>query len=261
MSDYLARFRGVAALYGLDALNRLKNASLTIAGVGGVGSWAAEAAARTGIGHIRIIDHDDISITNVNRQCHALASTIGKPKAEVFAARLKDINPDLDIRYHRGFMDADNIPELFPAEQADTHYVIEAIDSIDSKAALINHLKRNHYTFVVSGGGGGKTDASRTISSDLSAVKQDPLLASLRQKLRENYGFTARGSHKFGIRCVYIDAPRVKPASVCSPDEIERLAEHFDSGIVTFGTCMAVTATLGLAVAREMIARIVADVR
>lgn len=260
MNEYLARFRGTAALYGLSQLQKLKNAKVTVVGIGGVGSWAAEALVRTGIGNIRLIDHDTINITNTNRQCHALSSTIGKPKAEIFAKRLTDINPMLKIEYHREFIDQSNMNMLFSPDAAADNYVIEAIDSIQSKTALINHLKRNRYKFIVSGGAGGKTDCSRISVSDLSAVSQDPLLARIRENLRRDYGFTAGKGHKFGIRCVYIQSQKHKPTEVNSLEELNIISEYFDDNTVTFGTSMMVTASLGLSLAGEITNRILNDV-
>ncbi len=260
MDEYLARFRGTAALYGLSQLQKLKNAKVTVVGIGGVGSWTAEALVRTGIGNIRLIDHDIISITNTNRQCHALSSTIGKPKAEIFAKRLTDINPMLNIEYHREFIDQSKMSLLFPPDAASDSYVVEAIDSIHSKTALINHLKRNRYKFIVSGGAGGKTDCSKISVSDLSIVSQDPLLARIRENLRRDYGFTAGNGHKFGIRCVYIQTPKHKPSEVNTPEELKIISEYFDDNTVTFGTSMTVTASLGLSLAREITNRILTDV-
>jgi tRNA A37 threonylcarbamoyladenosine dehydratase len=259
MDEYLARFRGIAALYGLSKLQVLKKAKITIVGIGGVGSWAAEAMVRTGIGKIRLIDHDSVNITNTNRQIHASNSNIGKTKVEVMSDRLKDINPQLEVEYSNTFINQHNLETFFPAQKCKDEYVIEAIDSIPEKTALINHLKRNKYRFIVSGGAGGKTDSSQICVSDLSTVSQDPLLAKIRENLRNDYGFTARNKHKFGIRCVYIQSPKLKPSSVNTPDELKIISNYFDDNIVTFGTCMMVTATLGLALAREITDRIVAD--
>lgn len=258
MNEETARFRGTAALYGMQGLKILRNSSLTMAGIGGVGSWAAEAAVRAGIGRIRLLDHDVVSLTNCNRQLHAMSSTLGKPKVEVLAARLRDISPDLAIRTERVLITADNIQELFPAQDAGGEFVIEAIDSMASKAALVNHLKRSRFSFITSGGAGGKLSGMNVKTGDLAAAEQDPLLSRLREILREQYGFTATGSRKFGIRCVYIPAPRIRPADVNTPGEMQELYDCAGEE-VKFGTSMAVTAALGLALAGEMIRRILAS--
>lgn len=262
MTNYdenIARFRGTVMLYGLDGLNILKNTYLTIVGIGGVGSWALESIVRTGIGHIRIFDHDDINITNTNRQCHTLSSTIGECKASTFAQRMKDINPSIDVEYYKEFITQNNINKYFPKEDANKWYVIDAIDSIDSKAALVNHLKRNHYRFISSGGAGGKTTASNICIEDLSKVEQDPLLSKLKTQLRDNYGFTAIGNHKFGIKCAFVKAQKSNPKLINSEEQLCQISQYFENNIITFGACMHVTASLGLRIAENMIERIIKD--
>ena len=157
----LARFRGIAAMFGIKGLQKLNNAHVTVVGLGGVGSWCTESLVRSGIGHLNIIDHDNIAIHNINRQIHSLSSTIGKSKAQTFASRLLDINPNLDLTVHTDFIDNNNLYAFFPADKAENMWVIDAIDSIESKTALINHLRRNKYKFISSGGAGGKTDISK----------------------------------------------------------------------------------------------------
>ncbi len=259
--ENIARFRGTAMLYGMNGLRILNNTYLTIVGIGGVGSWALESLVRTGIGHIRIFDHDCISITNSNRQCHAMSSTVGQAKAKVFAQRLKDINPDLDVEYHSEFINSENLHQYFPKEDANKWYVIDAIDSIDSKTALMNHLKRNKYRFLSSGGAGGKTTSSEICISDITKIKQDPLLSKARLKLKEEYGFKTSEHGKMGIKCVFVNAPKSNPKNINSQKDLEELAHYFDDGIITFGACMHVTAALGLKIAETMIDRIIKDGR
>ncbi|MGN1357464.1 MAG: ThiF family adenylyltransferase [Succinivibrionaceae bacterium] len=262
MNNYdenIARFRGTAMLYGLKGLNILKNSSLSIVGIGGVGSWALEALVRTGIGNIRIFDHDTVSITNTNRQCHALSSSLGQSKAAIFSRRLKDINPALNIEYYEEFISPDNISKYFPSEKAREWYVIDAIDSIDSKVALINHLKRTKYRFISSGGAGGKITASEICIADLSKSQSDPLLAKVKLKLNNEYGFGNSKNSKMGIKCAFINSPRTNPKLVNSPEELQELSDYFDNGTISFGACMHVTAALGLKIAEAMIERIIQD--
>ncbi len=258
MNDYISRFRGIAALYGTKALFKLKDAHVVVVGIGGVGSWACEALVRSGVGEITIIDSDSVNITNTNRQILALSSTLNQSKVSVLGSRLLDINPDLKLSSHQDFISKDNIPFYFPNEPEKNVYVIEAIDSVDSKCALINHLKRNKYPFIVSGGAGGKIEGSKIAIADLASVQQDPLIARLRQKLRIEYGFS--DNHKFGIRCVFLNCNKQKPNQVNDAEEMKSLSEYFDDGKITFGTAMMATSAIGINLANEIIKRIISDV-
>lgn len=247
----LARFRGIAAMFGIKGLQKLNNAHVTVVGLGGVGSWCTESLVRSGIGHLNIIDHDNIAIHNINRQIHSLSSTIGKSKAQTFASRLLDINPNLDLTVHTDFIDNNNLYAFFPADKAENMWVIDAIDSIESKSALINHLRRNKYKFISSGGAGGKTDISKIKYTDLKNVTQDALLSKVRYKLRHEYGFN--NSSKMGIKCVFIDQQAVYPKSVNNDDELNLIRPYFDNNNITFGAFMPATASVGLTISQNII--------
>src|SRR5690606_10184147 len=184
--DYAFRFGGIERLYGRKALNAFRSAHIAIVGLGGVGSWAAESLARSGLGTITLIDMDDICVSNTNRQLHALEGQYGRTKTDVMAERLKAINPQADIRIHFGFLTLKNLTELVTP---DLTGVVDAIDSIKPKAALRAHCQRNKLPIICAGGAGGQTDPTRIQVTDLSKTTQDPLLAKVRNLLRREYGF------------------------------------------------------------------------
>lgn len=219
-------FKGLANLYGIDNLYKFATSQVIVIGLGGVGSWAVESLARTGIGSIVLIDGDDVSASNTNRQLVALSSTVGDEKTAVLEARCKDINPLLDVQSFSYFLDDENISELIKAHpfipqalntqnlasqentqavnsHTKTVYVIDCIDATDLKAQVINYCRRHKIKLVVCGGAGGKMDVSKILLSDLTQTTQDPLLKNVRNKLRRNYGYRERfGDKKFGVPCV-----------------------------------------------------------
>src|SRR5690554_2349901 len=162
--DYAFRFGGIERLYGRKALNAFRNAHIAIVGLGGVGSWAAESLARSGIGTITLIDMDDICVSNTNRQLHALQGQYGRTKTDAMAERLRAINPQADIRVHFGFLTAKNVAELITEDMTG---VVDAIDSVKAKAALIAHCQRRKIPIVCAGGAGGKMDPPRIKGADL----------------------------------------------------------------------------------------------
>ena len=150
--DYAFRFGGIERLYGRKALNAFRNAHIAIVGLGGVGSWAAESLARSGLGTITLIDMDDICVSNTNRQLHALQGQYGRTKTDAMAERLRAINPQADIRVHFGFLTTKNVAELITEDMTG---VVDAIDSVQAKAALIAHCQRRKIPIVCAGGAGG----------------------------------------------------------------------------------------------------------
>ena len=149
------RFGGTQRIYGVHQTQRLQNAHFCVIGIGGVGSWAAECLARTAIGQITLIDLDDICVTNTNRQIHALDSTIGNAKVEEMAGRIKSINPECKVNIIEDFVTPENVSNYVTQEM---HYVIDAIDSIPAKAALIAYCKRAKIKIITTGGAGGQND-------------------------------------------------------------------------------------------------------
>ena len=237
------RFGGTARLYGQDALQRFADAHFCVIGIGGVGSWAAEALVRTGIGKITLIDMDDVCITNTNRQLHALQGNVGKAKTEVMAERLRAINPDCDVICIDDFITADNTAELMAAG---FDYVIDAIDSVRPKAALIAWCRRNKIPLITTGGAGGQIDPTQIQVTDLAKTIQDPLAAKLRERLK-GLGVVKNSKGKLGIDCVFSTEALVYPqadGSVCASRATAEGPKRMDcsSG---FGAATMVTASFG----------------
>jgi len=157
--DYSFRFGGIERLYGRRALSAFRDAHIAIVGLGGVGSWAAEALARSGIGTITLIDMDDICVSNTNRQLHALEGQYGRTKTDAMAERLRAINPQADIRVHFGFLTVKNVQQLITPDMTG---VVDAIDSVKAKAALLAHCQRQKTPVVCAGGAGGQMTRARS---------------------------------------------------------------------------------------------------
>ncbi len=200
MSEYLQRFAGIGRLYGIKALDAFAAAHVCVIGIGGVGSWAAEALARSGIGQITLIDLDDVCISNTNRQLHAMQSTIGQDKVAVMAARIRDINPDCVVSQVEDFVTTDNLAQLLTTEFS---YVVDCIDSVKAKTALIAHCKRQKIPLVTIGGAGGQLDPTQIQLADLSQTVYDPLLAKVRNNLRRDYNYSRNPKRRFGIDAVF----------------------------------------------------------
>ena len=207
--SYQNRFGGIARLYGAKQQNYLLNAHFCVVGIGGVGSWVAESLARTGIGKITLIDLDDICVTNVNRQIHALTSTIGEAKVDAMAERLKGINPECEVTLVDDFLTLENIKEHIQPYD----YVIDCIDQVKIKAALIAHCKRNKLPVITIGGAGGQIDPTQIKVGDVAKTKQDPLLSKVRYLLRKQYNFSNNPKRKFGVECIYSEEQLVYPSS------------------------------------------------
>jgi len=209
------RFGGIQRLYGEQQADLLTQAHFCVIGIGGVGSWVAEALARTGLGNITLIDLDDLCVTNINRQIHALTDTIGESKTEAMSARLKQINPEINVTEIDDFLTTDNLFEYIK----DFDYVIDCIDQVKVKAALIYHCKRNKLPIITLGGAGGQTDPSEIKFGDVAKTTNDPLLSKVRYLLRKQYNFTTNPKRKFGIDCVFSTEQLVYPStdgSVCN---------------------------------------------
>ena len=171
MSTEDPRFAGIARLYGIEGLERLRAAHVAIVGVGGVGSWAAEAMARCGVGEISLFDLDDVCVSNANRQLHALDSTVGKPKVEVMAERLRGINPDCTVHAVADFVTRDTMAEYITPN---IDCVIDCIDAVNAKAALIAWCKRRKIQIITTGGAGGQIDPTLIQVCDLNRTFNDP---------------------------------------------------------------------------------------
>ncbi len=259
-SDYAFRFAGISRLYGEDALARFRQSHVCIIGIGGVGSWTAEALARSGIGKITLIDMDDICVSNINRQIHALDGQIGQLKVKAMAKRISSINPECQVYTEMKFISERNLPSTI---RRDFSYVIDAIDSVKAKTALIAYCKRNKIPLVVAGGAGGQSDPTLIQIADLSKTYHDPLLAKVRSKLRREYGFSQNPKRKFGIDCVF-SAEQVKyPQSdgrVCQQKSVSTRPLRLDcaSG---FGAATTITASFGFFAAARVLNKLAAPDR
>lgn len=242
--NYLRRFSSLSRVYGLDALERLQQAKFCIVGVGGVGSWAAEAAARSGIGNISLIDHDDIELSNTNRQIHTLQNTLGQSKVEALADRLRAINPECECSAIDDLVTRANLDQ-FNFLQFD--YVIDAIDHVQQKMSLVHYLRRNKIRLVSTGGAGGLTDPCKIEVSDLTRTFNDPLLAKVRSKLRHQLDYSRNPKRRFGIDCVFSTQQPVYPAkdgciSYEKPGSETQTTLDCESGL---GSFVGVTACFG----------------
>lgn len=240
---YLRRFAGIARLYGQQGLRNLHAANVCVIGIGGVGSWAAEALARSGVGRISLIDLDDICISNTNRQLPALEGQFGRMKVAAVAERMLAINPDIALRLIEDFVAEDNFADYLSGHD----YVIDCIDSVKTKAALIAFCSRNKIKIITVGGAGGQIDPTQIKVDDLSKTIQDPLAAKVRNILRRDFGF-AKSGKKMGVECVYSTEQLVYPqsdGSVCAakPQIGDGVRLDCAGG---FGAVMTVTATFGL---------------
>ena len=203
-TDYDRRFAGANKIYGESSFQTFENSHVMVIGIGGVGSWAVEALARSGVGKLTLIDMDVIVASNVNRQLPALSSTFGYAKIDVMAQRCREINPQIQIELIDDFLTPDNVTELL-ADRPDL--VLDCIDDVKAKLALMLHCRFNKIPLIVSGGAGGKLDPLKIRVADLSKTEQDPMLAKLRTQLRSK-GICKKPKEKFGITCVYsVDNP------------------------------------------------------
>ena len=215
--QYERRFKGTQTLYGNSAVDTFSTAHVYVIGVGGVGSWAAEALARTAVGHITLIDLDVLVASNVNRQLPALDSTFGQSKIGAMAARIREINPKVTLHLVDDFLTTDNVATLLPsraqakmAAQTGPIVILDCVDDMNAKLAIALHCRFNKLKLVCAGGAGGKIDPSKITVGDLRDSYQDPLLAKLRSKLRHEKGINSALKDKFGIKCVYsTEPPRV----------------------------------------------------
>jgi len=252
--DYARRFGGVARLYGSAALERFSSARVCVIGIGGVGSWAAEALARSAIGEITLIDLDNVAESNVNRQILALDGEFGRAKVNVMAQRIRAINPVCRVHAVEEFIEESNMERLID-EQFD--YVVDCIDAYRTKAALIAHCRRRKIPVITVGGAGGQVDPLKIVLADLSRTEQDPLLSKTRKLLRKDYGFSRNLKRRFSVPCVYSREQQRQPESAgeaCDP-------AGSDTGITGlncagFGSSVAVTASFGLVAISHVLGKI-----
>jgi len=251
MNGFSRRFGGIGRLYGKQALERLRASHVCVIGIGGVGSWAAEALARSGIGALTLIDMDDVCISNVNRQLPALNGNLGRPKVEAMAERARAINPDCTVNAMQSFFLKSNADELLSTPY---DFVVDAIDALALKTLLIASCQRRKLRIVVTGGAGGRRDPTQLEVKDLAFSSHCGLLQEVRRSLRRDYGFP-RGNVPFGIEAVFSRESQVYPqedGTICTEKPADPdLRLDCSSG---FGTASFVTGAFGLAAASRVVA-------
>ncbi|MGE8569094.1 MAG: ThiF family adenylyltransferase [Achromobacter sp.] len=263
-ADLDRRFGGLSRLYGPQAPARLQQAHVAVAGLGGVGSWTVEALVRCGVGALTLIDLDHIAESNVNRQIHALTSTLGQSKVDAMAERVLEINPECRLTRIDDFVSPENVAEVLPGPYT---VIIDCTDQAEAKIAMILHARALGVPMLLCGGAGGKTDPLALRAGDLSAAVNDALLAKLRNKLRREHGFPRASDQngkalkrvpKMGVHALWFDQPAILP------DAWTRLTEGEDDlgaaaqspapqglSCAGYGSVVTVTAAMGMAAANE----------
>lgn len=258
--DLERRFSGVRRLYGEAGLTQLQGSHVMVIGIGGVGSWAAEALARNAVGKITLIDLDNIAESNVNRQIHALNGNFGKVKVSAMRERIMQINPSCIVHEIEDFITPDNLTALLKQSDAlkPCDVILDCTDDAKAKVALAHFCKMNKTTLIMSGSAGGRLDPTRIQLSDMANVAGDKLLAKVRNQLRRDHGFpkasNTKKSAKFGLLCVYSNEPVIKPDMACETGE---------SGVTGlncagYGSSVSITATFGFVLAQQAINQLVA---
>lgn len=253
--QYDRRFAGTKKLYGDENFAKFENAHVYVIGVGGVGSWVAEGLARTGVGEITLIDMDVLVASNVNRQLPALDTNFGKSKIQAMSERIGQINPLIRIHLIDDFLTKDNVKLYLSDRQANKHLntlgkaviVLDCVDDMDAKLAIALHCRFNKLKLIMAGGAGGKTDPTAITVSDLKDSYQDPLLAKVRQKLRQEFGINKALKEKFGIKCVYSTQPPIvdtKSSKGCDTGGL-----HCGG----YGSAVVVTSVVGMVMVSEAV--------
>lgn len=263
-ADLERRFGALSRLYGPDAPSRIRNAHVAVAGLGGVGSWTVEALARCGVGALTLIDLDHIAESNVNRQIHALSSTLGQSKVDAMAERVLAINPECRITRVDDFVSPENVGEVLPGPYT---VIIDCTDQAAAKIAMILHARALGVPMLLCGGAGGKTDPLALRAGDLSGAVNDALLSKLRNKLRREHGFPRASDKngkalkrvpKMGVHALWFDQPAILPDAWTRPLEGED--DMGASGLnlapqglscAGYGSVVTVTAAMGMAAANE----------
>lgn len=254
--DLQRRFGGVERLYGAAALARFNAARVCVIGVGGVGSWVVEALARSAIGQLTLIDLDNLAESNINRQIHALTDTLGKAKVSALAERIAQINPTCVVTEIEDFITPENVAEMIGSGHFD--YVVDAIDNVAAKTALIVFCRAQGIPLLTIGGAGGQIDPTRICIRDMSKTEQEPLLAKVRRRLRTLHGFPRGSRNSFGIDAVF----STEPLRVPQIDDACGLPEDGANDGVTglncagYGSSVAVTASFGLIAAAHVLQRL-----
>lgn len=229
------RFAGLARLYGQAGADRITGAHVAVIGIGGVGSWAAEALARSGVARLTLVDLDHVSESNINRQVQALDATVGQAKVLAMRERIHAFNPACEVHGVEEFVDVNNWPALLP-EGVDA--VIDACDQVNAKTHMAAWALRTRGIFIAVGAAGGKRFAHQVDIDDLARTTHDPLLAQMRYRLRKQHG-AARDAKKIGLSVVFSREAITPPDASCAPQQDAGLNCH------GYGSVVSVTATFG----------------
>lgn len=233
--DLARRFGGMERLYGVPGAQAVRDAHVVVVGIGGVGSWATEALARSGVGRLTLIDLDHVAESNINRQIHALDNTVGQAKVLAMKERIAHINPACEVNCVEEFVDAENWPALLTTK---VDAVIDACDQVKAKTAMAAWSMKQKVLFISVGAAGGKRLAHKVDIDDLSRTTHDPLLAQLRYRLRREHG-AARDGKTMGVACVYSKESVAPPDASCAVEGDGSLNCH------GYGSVVSVTATFG----------------
>lgn len=234
-ADLARRFGGLERLYGVAGAARIHAAHVVVVGIGGVGSWTVEALARSGVGRLTLIDMDHVSESNINRQIHALESTVGQAKIVAMRERIAQINPACTVDCVDEFVDPGNWLQLLPA---DADAVVDACDQVPAKTAMAAWARQTRSCFITVGAAGGKRHAHKVDIDDLSLTTHDPLLAQLRYRLRKEHGAPREGK-KINVTCVFSREAVMPPDASCAVEGDGSLNCH------GYGSVVSVTATFG----------------
>lgn len=251
-ADFERRFGGLRRLYGRAGAQAIFDSHVVVVGVGGVGSWAAEAVARSGVGRITLIDLDNVSESNINRQLHALGSTVGQAKVTALHQRLSDINPECRFTLFEDFLTPENLTELLSTQTPDHRLpaVVDACDQMKTKVALAAWALETGALLVSVGAAGGKSQPQAVEVGVLSDVTHDPLLAKVRYRLRKHHGAAKVG--RIPLACVFSREAVSSPQADCEvgPENDGSLNCH------GYGSVVTVTATFGLVAAGHLLNRL-----
>lgn len=251
------RFDRMGRLVGDESMKKLMNSHVMIIGLGGVGSWAAESIARSGVGRITVVDFDEVCITNFNRQLHALTGAVGTPKTKLMQERLQKINPQAQVIGIDMFYNAANHDAIFKARP---DYVIDAIDHVTAKCFLLAFCRKNGIPVITSTGSGGRIDPTQIKIADLALTERDPLARDVRRILRADYAFPTEGT--YGIPAIYSTEPAAKPYELsydngkgfrCVCPQGDNTLFNCDSRNLIYGNSSFVTGSFGLFAASRVI--------
>jgi tRNA A37 threonylcarbamoyladenosine dehydratase len=265
-ADLERRFGGLVRLYGASGAQKIRAAHVVVVGLGGVGSWAAEALARSGVARLTLIDLDHIAESNINRQIHALDTTLGQAKVQAMQQRIAHINPGCEVICIEEFVDAANWPAIAGLQGIERVSVIDACDQVRAKTAMAAWAINNKISLISVGAAGGKRHAHKVDIDDLALVTHDPLLAQLRYRLRKEHGAARKG--KIGVACVFSREAVMQPAAMAAAGaaDAEGMAcelpgeEQSDGSLNChgYGSVVSVTSTFGLCAAGWVLDKIAA---